>query len=72
MERAWSLLFGKPPTAEDLSQSQAYLDEQTRQLIEYHRATPPAKGAPAPNPPREALASLFEMLCSSNRFLYVE
>lgn len=72
LERAWSLLFGKPPTAEDLAQSQAYLDEQTRQLIEYHRATPPAKGAPAPNPPREALASLCQILCSSNRFLYVE
>jgi hypothetical protein len=72
LERAWSLLFGKPPTANDLAQSQAYLEEQTRQLIEYHGATPPAKGAPTPNPPREALASLCQILCSSNRFLYVE
>lgn len=72
LERAWSLLFGKAPSADDLVQSQAYLEEQTRQLTEYHRATPPAKGAPAPNPPREALASLCQILCSSNRFLYVE
>lgn len=72
LERAWSLLFGKTPSADDLAQSQAYLEEQTRQLTEYHRATPPAKGAPAPNPPREALASLCQILCSSNRFLYIE
>lgn len=72
LERAWSLLFGKTPSAADLAQSQAYLEEQTRQLTDYHRTTPPAKGAPAPNPPREALASLCQILCSSNRFLYVE
>lgn len=72
LDRAWSLLFGKAPSADDLAQSQAYLEEQTRQLTEYHRTSPPAKGAPAPNPPREALASLCQILCSSNRFLYVE
>jgi hypothetical protein len=25
-----------------------------------------------PNPPQEAMASLCQILCSSNRFLYVE
>ncbi len=70
--RAWSLLFGRPATAADLAQSLVYLESQTRSLEDYHRASPPAKGVPAPNPPREALASLCQILCSSNRFLYVE
>ena len=30
------------------------------------------KDAPPPDPPLEALASLCQILCSSNRFLYVE
>jgi cytochrome c553 len=72
LQRAWGLLFGKPASVVDLEQSRAYLEEQVRVLADYHRANPPAKGAPAANPEREALASLCQILCSSNRFLYVE
>jgi hypothetical protein len=72
LERAWSLLFGKKPGTDDLAQSLAYLKEQTQLLTQYHHDTQHRKGAPVPNPPREALASLCQILCSSNRFLYVE
>ncbi len=71
LQRAWSLLFGKPASENDLSQSLAYLSEQTEALKKYHHDIQHAKGV-VPNPPQEALASLCQILCSSNRFLYVE
>ena len=49
----------------------AYLDEQTKALTQYHHDIQHAKGV-VPDPPQEALASLCQILCSSNRFLYVE
>ena len=72
LQRAWEILYSRPATEADLARCEAYLQEQTQALTEYHRATKPAKGAPAPNPPREALASLCQILYSSNRFLYIE
>ncbi|MCB1063967.1 MAG: PSD1 domain-containing protein [Verrucomicrobiae bacterium] len=72
LERAWSLLYSKPPTETDLTRCLAYLDEQTKALTQYHQDNPPAKDAPKPNPPQEAMASLCQILCSSNRFLYIE
>ncbi len=72
VQRAWRLLFGRAATESDVSRSLAYLEEQTKALTQYHHDTPPAKGAPAPNPPQEAMASLCQVLCSSNRFLYIE
>ena len=72
LQRAWEILYSRPATEADLARCEAYLQEQTQALTEYHRATKPAKGAPQPNPPREALASLCQILYSSNRFLYIE
>ncbi|MDB6138819.1 MAG: Protein of unknown function (DUF1553)/Protein of unknown function (DUF1549)/Planctomycete [Verrucomicrobiaceae bacterium] len=69
---AWSLLFGRPAAEADLTQSLAYLDQQTQALAEYHHGIQHAKDAPKPNPPQEALASLCQILFSSNRFLYIE
>ena len=72
LQRAWSLLFGKSATEADLTRSITYLDEQTKSLTKYHHDIQHAKDAPKPDPTREAMASLCQILCSSNRFLYVE
>jgi len=71
LDRAWRLLYGRPATEADLTRSLTYLDEQTKALTKYHHDIQHAKGV-VPNPPQEALASLCQILCSSNRFLYVE
>ncbi len=71
IKRAWELLFGKPATQDDIARSLAYLDEQTKALTQYHHDIQHPKGV-VPNPPQEAMASLCQILCSSNRFLYVE
>jgi cytochrome c553 len=78
LRRAWRLLFGTDPSESDLARSRDYLRLQTASLTVYHAQNPPAapaKGAPAPpkpDPAREALASLCQVLYSSNRFLYLE
>lgn len=75
---AWRLLFAKDPSGSDLARARDYLRLQTATLTVYHAQNPPAppaKGAPAPptpDPSREALASLCQVLYSSNRFLYLE
>ena len=69
--RAWQLLFGRPASEADLSRSLAYLDQQTAALTAYHKSIQHPKGV-VPDPPREALASLCQVLTASNRFLYVE
>ncbi len=71
IKRAWELLFGKPATQADIARSLAYLEEQTKALTQYHHDIQHPKGV-VPNPPQEAMASLCQILCSSNRFLYVE
>jgi cytochrome c553 len=71
IKRAWELLFGKPATQPDVARGIAYLDEQTKALADYHHGIQHAKGV-VPNPPQEAMASFCQILCSSNRFLYVE
>ena len=71
VQQAWELLYSRPATESDLTRSLAYLDEQTKALIQYHHDIQHAKGV-APNPPLEAMASLCQILCSSNRFLYIE
>lgn len=75
---AWRLLFGRQPAESDLARSRDYLRQQTTSLASYHSQHPPAKPAkgaaapPPPDPAREALASLCQVLYSSNRFLYIE
>jgi len=71
LQRVWSLLYSKPANEADIAQCLAYLDEQTKALTQYHHDIQHAKGV-VPNPPQEAMASLCQVLCSSNRFLYVE
>lgn len=71
LDRAWQLLFGKPATEADLTRSIAYIEAQTKALKDYHHSIQHPKGV-VPNPPQEAFASLCQILCSSNRFLYVE
>lgn len=71
LQRIWSLLYSQPATEGDISKCLAYLDEQTKALTQYHHDIQHAKGV-VPNPPQEAMASLCQVLCSSNRFLYVE
>ncbi len=78
LRRAWQILFAKEPAESDLARARDYLRLQTASLTVYHAQNPPAapaKGAPAPpkpDPAREALASLCQVLYSSNRFLYLE
>jgi hypothetical protein len=69
--RAWELLYSKPPTEADLARSLSYLEEQTKALTQYHHDTQHPKGV-VPNPAQEAMASLCQILCSSNQFLYIE
>jgi hypothetical protein len=71
LERAWELLYSKPATEADLQRGLTYLEEQTKALTAYHHGIQHAKGV-VPNPPQEAMASLCQILCSSNRFLYIE
>lgn len=71
LQRVWSLLYSRPATEADIAQCLAYLDEQTKALTQYHHDIQHPKGV-VPNPPQEAMASLCQVLCSSNRFLYVE
>jgi hypothetical protein len=71
LARAWELLYSKPATESDLQRGLAYLEQQTKALTAYHHGIQHAKGV-VPNPPQEAMASLCQILCSSNRFLYIE
>ena len=71
LQRAWLLLYGKPASEADLSRALQYLEEQTQALIRYHHDIQHPKGV-VPDPPQEAMASLCQVLCSSNRFLYVD
>jgi hypothetical protein len=71
LQRVWNLLYSKPATDADITKCLAYLDEQTKALTQYHHDIQHPKGV-VPNPPQEAMASLCQILCSSNRFLYVE
>jgi hypothetical protein len=69
---AWRLLFSEDPPEADLQRCLSYLGEQTETLRVYHEGVTRAAEAPLPDPGLDALASLCQILCSSNRFLYVE
>jgi hypothetical protein len=70
--KAWRILYGQPPKENDVLRSLAYLAEQTEAVRAYDQTIKPAKDAPPPDPQLDALASLCQVLYSSNRFLYVE
>ena len=71
LQRLWSLLYGQIPSEADIAKCLAYLGEQTKALTQYHHDIQHPKGV-VPNPQQEAMASLCQVLCSSNRFLYIE
>jgi hypothetical protein len=70
--KAWRTLYGLEPEDADISRCLAYLAEQTEAVRAYHQGIQRAKDAPPPDPQLEALASLFQVLYSSNRFLYIQ
>lgn len=70
--RAWRLLFCQDPQENDVLRSLSYLTEQTETVRAWQQGTPPVKDAPPPDPSLDALASLCQILYSSNRFLYIE
>lgn len=70
--RAWRLLYGSEPKPDDILRGLTYLAEQAETVRIFQSAKPPPKDAPPADPGLDALASLCQVLCSSNRFLYVE
>ncbi len=70
--KAWRILYGQEPKEADILRGLAYLAEQTEAVRSYHHDIQHAKDAPPPDPQLEALASLCQVLYSSNRFLYIE
>lgn len=67
----WQWLLGRPARADELQGATEHLRDQERALSEYYRSHAPPKGVVV-NPREEALASLAQVLCSSNAFLYIE
>ena len=61
----------RPARADELQGATEHLRDQERALSEYYRSHAPPKGVVV-NPREEALASLAQVLCSSNAFLYIE
>ncbi len=70
--KAWRILFGQEPQEADVLRGLAYVAEQTEAVRSYHHGIQHAKDAPTPDPQLDALASLCQVLYSTNRFLYVE
>jgi hypothetical protein len=70
--RAWHLLYGQEPKESEVLNCLVYLAEQTEAVRAYEHGVRRAKDAPPPDPQLDALASLCQVLYSSNRFLYVE
>ncbi len=70
--KAWRTLYSQEPKEADVLRALAYLAEQTEAVRSYHHGIQHAEDAPAPDPQLDALASLCQVLVSSNRFLYVE
>lgn len=69
---AWKILFSRAPQENEISRSLAHLAEQGESIRAFHAKQPLVKDAAPVDPALDALASLCQVLCSSNRFLYVE
>jgi len=69
---AWRVLYGESPAESEVARSLHYLEAQAATLAAYHEAHPSKEGEPGADPDLEALASLCQVLYSSNRFLYLE
>lgn len=68
---AYRRAFAAEPTAEEITECSAFLDSQVATFRAAATADPPAGANPAAGAELQALASLCQMLLSSNRFLYV-
>ena len=67
--RAWSIAFGRTPTADQINSSLQFLSVQAKQLSERIPADQVSKEPPAA---QQALATLCQALLSSNPFLYID
>ena len=72
MKEAWEILYNLVPSGADLEQCETFLIAQTASLTTRFKTLPVKKDEPKPDPEREAMASLCQILYSSNRFLYIE
>ena len=72
MRQAWKILYAESASESEIARSLADLDEQTATLTDYFSALPEKKDEVKPDPAEEAMASLCQILYSSNRFLYIE
>ena len=76
LQLAWRLLTAHEVSEQVIAEGMIHIAEQTESLRQFHaaraQATPPAEGAPLPDPQAEALASYCQVLLSSSRFLYVD
>ncbi len=72
VKEAWEILYNLVPSGADLEQCETFLIAQTASLTTRFKTLPVKKDEPKPDPEREAMASLCQILYSSNRFLYIE
>lgn len=66
---AWSTVFGRTPTSQQLADGIAFLNQQARQIAARISTDQVNK---EPQPEQQALASLCQALLSANAFLYVD
>lgn len=69
VSKAWTIVFGRPVTPEQLASSLSFLTDQTQQISARIPPDQVAKEAPAA---QQALANFCQALLSSNAFLYVD
>jgi len=70
--RAWTLAYGVPPTADELSAAQAFTQAQETYFTSLQTETTADANQPPTNPRHDALTSLCHSMLSSNRFLYAD
>ena len=72
---AWKLVYGREPDSSELATAQTFLEEQSMLLPEGdddEETTPEASESTNPVTSPKALATLCQMLLSSNEFLYLD
>jgi hypothetical protein len=71
VRHAWRLAFTREPDESELASAATFLEEQTAIFAE-RTSQPTEKTEGTPTAEQMALASLCQMLLSSNEFLYVD
>jgi hypothetical protein len=69
IDRAFRLALCRPPTAEEKRSAQAFLDRQSRRIIDEDQAN---IAGPPRNPAEVALEALCLVLYNLNEFVYVD